>query len=126
MNTAVVNQRLFSNKDLSKLFVPLIVEQILELSVGLISSIMIAAVSEAAVSGVSLVEFVMALLISIFAALATGGGRDCRAVSWKQARERGTESLQSISMVTGLPGVNRHAAYILDEEFHFTRTVWSD
>ncbi|WP_231578423.1 MATE family efflux transporter [Paenibacillus sp. FSL H7-0357] len=73
MNTALVNHKLFSNKDLSKLFIPLIVEQFLEFSVGLISSIMIAAVSEAAVSGVSLVEFVMALLISIFAALATGG-----------------------------------------------------
>lgn len=73
MNTGPASHTLFSNKDLSKLFIPLIVEQFLELSVGLISSIMIAAVSEAAVSGVSLVEFIMALLISIFAALATGG-----------------------------------------------------
>lgn len=66
-------RRLFSNKDLSKLFLPLVVEQFLEYLVGLIASIMAAFVGESAVSGVSLVEFVMALLISIFAALATGG-----------------------------------------------------
>lgn len=56
-----------------KLFLPLIGEKLLELSVGLISSIMVASVGETAVSGVSLVKFVMALLISVFAALATGG-----------------------------------------------------
>ncbi|WP_211146991.1 MATE family efflux transporter [Paenibacillus dokdonensis] len=70
---SIANPKFFSNKDLSRLFIPLMVEQFLELSVGLISSIMVASVGEAAVSGVSLVEFVMALLISIFAALATGG-----------------------------------------------------
>lgn len=45
----------------------------MEFLVGLASSIMVASVGEAAVSGVCLVEFVMALLISIFSAFATGG-----------------------------------------------------
>lgn len=64
---------LFSNQQLFKLFLPLIIEQFLEYLVGLADSIMVANVGEAAVSGVSLVDFVMALLISIFAALTTGG-----------------------------------------------------
>ncbi|MCO4554037.1 MATE family multidrug efflux pump [Streptococcus infantarius subsp. infantarius] len=64
----------FSNRDLTKLFIPLIIEQGLEFLVGLIASIMVSRVGEAAVSGVSLVEFLMALFISIFAAFATGGG----------------------------------------------------
>jgi putative MATE family efflux protein len=67
------SKRLFSNQDLFKLFIPVVIEQFLEYSVGLIASIMAAFVGESAVSGVSLVEFVMALLISIFTALATGG-----------------------------------------------------
>lgn len=66
-------KRLFSNKDLFKLFLPVIIEQFLEYLVGLADSIMVSHVGEAAVSGVSLVDFVMALLISLFAALSTGG-----------------------------------------------------
>ncbi|MCQ9216921.1 MATE family efflux transporter [Streptococcus gallolyticus] len=64
----------FSNRDLAKLFIPLIIEQGLEYLVGLIASILVSRAGEAAVSGVSLVEFLMALFISIFAAFATGGG----------------------------------------------------
>jgi len=63
----------FTNKELFRLFLPLTIEQLLEYTVGLANSIMVAHVGEAAVSAVSLVEFIMALLISIFAALATGG-----------------------------------------------------
>ncbi len=65
--------RMFTNHDLWILFFPLIIEQGLEYVVGLADSMMVAQVGEAAVSGVSLVDFVMALLISLFAALATGG-----------------------------------------------------
>lgn len=66
-------ERLFSNKDLYLLFVPLIIEQGLEYVTGLADSIMVAKVGEHAVSGVSLVDSVMALFISLFAALTTGG-----------------------------------------------------
>jgi putative MATE family efflux protein len=66
-------QRLFTNRDLFGLFLPLIIEQGLEYTVGMAASMMVAQVGEAAVSGVSLVDFIMALIISIFAALATGG-----------------------------------------------------
>ena len=66
-------KKLFSNADLLRLFLPLTIEQGLEYTVGIAASMMVAQVGEAAVSGVSLVEFVMALIISIFAALAAGG-----------------------------------------------------
>ena len=69
----IVANRLFSNRDLFKLFLPVMVEQFLEYLVGLVDSIMVAHVGESAVSGVSLIDFVMALLISLFAALSTGG-----------------------------------------------------
>ncbi|MCI8639841.1 MAG: MATE family efflux transporter [Coprococcus sp.] len=64
---------LFDNKALAALIIPLVIEQFLAVLVGMADSIMIASVGEAAVSGVSLVDQLMILLINIFAALATGG-----------------------------------------------------
>lgn len=64
---------LFDNKALFSLIAPLIVEQLLAVLVGMADSIMVASVGEAAVSGVSLVDNIMVLIINIFAALATGG-----------------------------------------------------
>ena len=64
---------LFTNKDLKKLIIPLIIEQLLTVTVGLADSIMISSVGEAAVSGVSLEDSIMILLINMFSALATGG-----------------------------------------------------
>ena len=73
METTLEKKRFFSNRDLFTLFLPLTIEQGLEYTVGMAASMMVARVGESAVSGVSLVDFVMALIISIFAALATGG-----------------------------------------------------
>ena len=68
-----MNNRLFSRNDLVRLIIPLNVDQFLQVAVGLSDSIMVARVGEAAVSGVSLVDTVMLLIINIFTALATGG-----------------------------------------------------
>lgn len=67
------SQYLFDNKELAVLIIPLVIEQLLAVLVGMADSIMIASVGEAAVSGVSLVDQIMVLLINIFSALATGG-----------------------------------------------------
>ncbi len=64
---------LFSKEDLRKLIIPLIVEQLLAVTVGLADSLMVSKVGEAAISAVSLVDSINILLINIFAALATGG-----------------------------------------------------
>lgn len=71
---------MFSDKQLKQLIIPLLVEQILAVTVGLADSVMIAGVGEAAVSGVSLVDTVMVLLINVFSALATGGSGGIRTV----------------------------------------------
>lgn len=64
---------LFSNSKLKKLIVPLIIEQVLAVLVGMSDVVMVSSVGEAAISGVSLVDMINNLIIAIFAALATGG-----------------------------------------------------
>lgn len=69
----ITEEQMFSNFELKKLIIPLILEQFLEVTVGMMDTLMVSAVGEAAVSGVSLVDEVMVLMINIFAALGTGG-----------------------------------------------------
>lgn len=64
---------LFKKEDLKKLIIPLIFEQALAITVGMADTIMISNAGEAAVSGVSLVDMFNNLVISVLAALATGG-----------------------------------------------------
>nr|WP_252193474.1 MATE family efflux transporter [Roseburia hominis] len=56
-----------------KLIIPLILEQTLAITVGMADTMMISSAGEAAVSGVSLVDMFNNLIISVLAALATGG-----------------------------------------------------
>lgn len=64
---------LFSRKTIVYLIIPLIIEQLLAVTVGMADTIMVARVGESGVSAVSLVDSINILLINIFAALATGG-----------------------------------------------------
>lgn len=63
----------FDRKFLIKLVLPLVIEQILSVSVGMADMIMVSGAGETAVSGVSLVNTISNLLIYVFTALATGG-----------------------------------------------------
>ena len=73
MRQTVTENRLFSKKDLRKLIIPLILEQTLAITVGMADTMMISSAGVAAVSGVSLVDMFNNLIISVLAALATGG-----------------------------------------------------
>jgi putative MATE family efflux protein len=64
---------MFTNRALKRLIIPLFLDQILIITVGIIATIMLSYAGEAAVSGVSLVEMINMLLINVFAALSTGG-----------------------------------------------------
>ena len=82
----------FDNKALLALIIPLVIEQLLAVLVGMADSIMIASVGEAAVSGVSLVDQIMILLINAFAALATGGAVVAGQLLGQKRREEACKS----------------------------------
>jgi len=65
--------RLFSDQRLIKLIIPLIIENAMAILVGLVDGIMVSVVSEAAMSGVSLVNNLTNVMLTLFAGLATGG-----------------------------------------------------
>ena len=64
---------LFSRKSLVKIIFPLIIQQTLAVTIGMVDSMMVSSAGEAAVSGVSLVTTLDILLICAFSAMATGG-----------------------------------------------------
>lgn len=64
---------MFSNEALKKLIIPLVIEQTLAMLVGIIDTIMVSCVGEAAISGVALVDMVNYLIMVVLAAVATGG-----------------------------------------------------
>ncbi len=67
------DERLFSNRDLSRLIFPLVIEQFLAIFIGLADTVMVSTISESAVSSISLVDSINVLLIQLFSAMATGG-----------------------------------------------------
>lgn len=96
---------LFSKKDLHKLIIPLIVEQLLAVTVGLADSLMVSKAGEAAISAVSLVDSINVLIINVFAALATGGavvaGQYLGSKNPKMAN-KATEQLMLFNTIVGI------------------------
>lgn len=91
---------LFSKKDLQKLIIPLVLEQTLVLTVGMVNVIMVASVGEAAVSGVSLVDMLNYLIISVLAALSTGGAVVTSQFIGAKKRENACKSARQLIFIS--------------------------
>ena len=64
---------IFDRKAILKIIVPMFVQQVLNMTVGMVDSMMVSHAGEAAVSGVSLVNTLDNMLIVFFTALIGGG-----------------------------------------------------
>lgn len=96
MKSETTEIKLFSNRDLKKLIMPLVVEQFLAIAVGLVDSIMVSIAGEAAVSGVSLVDSVFILIITVFTALASGGAVIAGRFIGQKRSEKGNDAVDQL------------------------------
>ena len=66
------DRQIFSDKALKAMIVPLLIEQLLQLIVGIVDTMMVSYAGEATVSGVSLDTMIYTIFIYLFTAVATG------------------------------------------------------
>ena len=64
---------LFSGRALAKIIIPLVLQNMLSITIGMADSVMVSSRGEAAFAGVSLVSSLDVLLITLFGAVASGG-----------------------------------------------------
>ena len=91
---------MFTRQALWRLILPLVLEQLLLVTVGMADTVMVSTVGEAAVSGISLVDQVNVLLIQIFAALATGGAVVASQYLGRRDRENACRSAKQLVYAT--------------------------
>ena len=116
----------FDNKTLLALILPLVVEQLLAVLVGMADSIMIASVGEAAVSGVSLVDQIMVLLINAFSALATGGAVVAGQFLGQDRREESCKSATQMVWFITICAIGITVLVYLGKIFYFTYSIWKN
>lgn len=93
--------RLFDNSALFHLILPLIIEQFLTIAVGMVDSVMVSSVGEAAVSAVSLVDTVNVLIVNLFSALATGGAVVAGQYLGREDRSQADKAGNQLLLFTG-------------------------
>ena len=97
-------QRLFSNQRLIRLIIPLVIEQGLTILVGMCDGVMVSSVGEAAISGVSLVDMINAVVLILFAALATGGAVVTSQCLGARQMEKAKKSAGQLVLMAGVLG----------------------
>ena len=95
-------RKIFSDMDLKKLIVPLFLEQLLAVLVGVADTFMGSYAGEAAVSGVSLVNMFNTVFIYLFSALAAGGAIVVSQYIGSRDQENGNLSSGQLMMVSAV------------------------
>ena len=92
----------FGNLGLFALILPILVEQLLTMLVGIADTLMVSYVGEAAVSGVSLVNQLNHVFIFVFGAVASGGAVVASQYIGREDRENGITAASQLLLITVL------------------------
>ncbi len=96
---------MFTNKALRNLIIPLVIEQILVMLVGMVDTMMVSHAGEAAISGVALVDMIDYLIITIFSALAAGGAVVVSQYLGSKQTDEANTSAGQLTLLSGLMSV---------------------
>lgn len=114
---------MFSNKEITRLMIPLIVEQALAVTIGVADTVMVAYVGETVVSGVSIVDAINMLLLQVFAALATGGAIVVAQYLGRQDKPAACDAAKQLLLVMGSIGMVVAAICVI-WRLHILRLVY--
>lgn len=93
---------MFSNRSIKNMLIPLVIEQVLVMMVGIADTVMISYAGEAAISGVALVDMIGYLVTTVLAAVDTGGAVIVSQYLGKKAKENANESASQLVTVSFL------------------------
>lgn len=88
--------RIFTDKQLLYLLLPIIMEQLLNSFMGMADTMMVSNVGSSAISAVSLVDAINMLVIQVFSAMATGATIICSQYLGAQNKEKGNEAARQV------------------------------
>ena len=95
-------RQLFSNRALATMIVPLMIEQLLQMVVGIADTLMVSYAGEATVSGVSLDTMLYTIFIYLFTAVATGGAVVVSQYLGNRDRKNADLSASQIYLIAGV------------------------
>lgn len=95
-------RKMFTNHDLKVMMVPLLIEQLLQMVVGMVDTMMVSYAGEATVSGVSLDTTIYTVFIYLFVALASGGAVIVSQYIGAGERKRASLAASQIFLITGV------------------------
>ncbi len=98
-------KHIFSNKELVALLVPLVLESALNMLIGMCDTIMVSKCGEAAVSGVSLIDSISNLFLTLFSAAATGGAVVASQYIGHKEDEKAKQSAKNLIILSILAGL---------------------
>ena len=108
---------MFSSEQLQKLIYPLIIEQILAITVGMVDTIMISYAGESAMSGVSLVDMINTLMINIFIAISTGGAVILSQYLGSKNTKQASKTASQLIMISTLISTTFMIIFIFGNQF---------
>jgi len=97
-----LSRQVFSNHSLKVMIVPLMIEQLLQMVVGMVDTMMVSYAGEATVSGVSLDNAIYTVFIYLFVALASGGTVVVSHYIGAGEKENASRSASQVFLIAGV------------------------